>query len=100
MPKQSTGQTARSSIELAEIQTGPVTTATDSSADAPRKAAWLVVPDWWAALIPGGFDYCNARNAPRFALFVCLLTLIIIAYQHLVCFSSLCRKYEEMCLLY
>ena len=55
-----------------------------SSHPSPRHASFLVVPDWWAATIPGGFDYCNVRNAPRFALLVALVTLIIIAYQNMV----------------
>ena len=71
------------SIELAELQEGP-DISVGTTYEPRQQAAWLVIPDWWAALIPGGFDYCNARNAPRFALLVGLCTLVIIAYQSLV----------------
>ena len=41
-----------------------------------RSGSWIIVPPSWASIAPG-CDYCNARNAPRFALLVCLLAAII-----------------------
>ena len=83
MPQQSAGL----DIELAERQ-DRLQTPFRGTTDPRLQPGWLVIPDWWAAVIPGGFDYCNVRNAPRFALLVGLVTLIIIAYQHLVSTSS------------
>ena len=78
----------RSSVELAEEAQQAARPAARQvvglDEEEARDKSFLVVPDWWASFIPGGFDYCNLRNAPRFALLVGLLTLIIVAWQHLV----------------
>lgn len=84
MPQQSEGD-----LEDSQLLTRPavqLTINTDS-----REKGFFVVPDWWASVVPGGFDFCNFRNAPRFALLVVLLTVVILAWQHLVRLGKLKR---------
>lgn len=85
MPQQPSGEPALVNFELGDGQTGLSSEAGHDGLGTGRfDDSWLVVPGWWAALIPVGYDYCNARNAPRFALLVGLVTAVIVAYQHMV----------------
>lgn len=65
MPQQSEVNLEESSQLLARP---PVKLVVNTGEANNREKGFFVVPDWWASLVPGGFDYCNLKNAPRFAL--------------------------------
>ncbi|KAK9791575.1 hypothetical protein WJX73_009469 [Symbiochloris irregularis] len=79
MPEHSEGETENSQL----LARPPVQLVVSTGETSSREKGFLVVPEWWASFVPSGYDYCNVRNFPRFALLVVLLTLVILAWQHL-----------------